>query len=220
MPLDHVALRFSQNTDVDEIASVYSGIRYDSRRHAQWAVFFDTLGLEHDHHPRSLQLGRGVSFTPDFWLPEMNAWLVVKPADASIQEADRWKAELFADRHPEVRVWLSNGVPRAGGWYLEQIGAVPVRRGMLLADASEPSRRVWVCGASDEQATRLLFDAIDIGTGRPAPTRRTYPADPNTNSLMRLAYGRVEHFQADGWASLGAVVSKLDRGPSSGVLPM
>ena len=43
MPLDHVALRFSRNSEADEAASVYGGVRYRSKRHAQWAVFFDAL---------------------------------------------------------------------------------------------------------------------------------------------------------------------------------
>jgi hypothetical protein len=221
MPLDHVALRFSSNAEADEAASVYGGVRYRSKRHAQWAVFFDALGLEHAYQPQSFQLGRSISFTPDFWLPELNAWLVVKPADAMIRDADRWKAELFAREHPEFRIWLSNGIPRAGEWHLEQLGATPVMRGMLLADASEPSQRVWVCGANDEEATRLVFDAIEIGTGKSAPAPPTYPGDPNTNSLMRMAFGKVEHFHTDSWSSLGAVASGLtSRELSSGVSPM
>lgn len=212
MPLDHVALRFTRNSEADEAVFTYSGVRYRSKRHAQWAVFFDALGLEHAYQPRSFQLGRGLSLTPDFWLPELNAWLVVKPADAAIRDADRWKAEMFAREHPEFRVWLSNGIPRAGEWHLEQLGGTPVMRGMLLADASEPARRVWICGANDEQTTKLVFDAIEIGTGRSAPAPRTYPADPSTSSLMRMAYGQVEHFQSDSWSSLGAITGRLAGG--------
>lgn len=221
MPLDHVGLRFSRNSEADEAASVYGGIRYRSKRHAQWAVFFDALGLEHVYEPRAFRFGRGVSLTPDFWLPELNAWLIVKSADAVIRDVDRWKAELFSREHPEFRVWLSNGVPRAGEWHLEQLGATPVKCGMLLADAGEPSRQAWICGANDEQATRLVFDAVEIGTGRSVLTPRGFPADPNTNSLMRMAYGQVEHFQTDSWSSLGAVTGRLaSRGLSSGISPM
>jgi hypothetical protein len=215
MPLDHVALRFSRNSEADEATSVYGGVRYRSMRHAQWAVFFDALGLEHAYQPRSFQLGRGLSFTPDFWLPELNAWLVVKPADAVIHDADRWKAELLAREHPGFRIWLSNGAPRAGEWHLEQLGETPVMRGLLLADASEPARRIWICGANDEHATKLVFDAIEIGTGRSVPAVRTWPADPNTSSVMRMAYSQVEHFQADSWSGLGQIAGRLTGGQGS-----
>jgi hypothetical protein len=222
MPLDHVALRFSRNAEADDAVALYGGVRYRSKRHAQWAVFFDALGLEHVYQPRSFRLGRSISFTPDFWLPDLNAWLVVKPADAVIHDAERWKAELFARERPEFRIWLSSGVPRAGEWHLEQLGETQVRRGMLLADASEPAQRVWICGTKDEQATKLVFDAIEIGTGRSAPSPRTFPADPNTNSLMRIAYGQVEHFQTDSWSSLGAITGRFAGGDRSspGISPL
>jgi hypothetical protein len=221
MPLDHVALRFSRNSEADEAASIYRGIRYRSKRHAQWAVFFDALGLDHVYEPRAFRFGRGVSLTPDFWLPELNAWLIVKSVDAVIRDVDRWKAELFSREHPEFRVWLSNGVPRAGEWHLEQLGPTPVKCGMLLADANDPSRMIWVCGANDEHATKLVFDAIETATGRSAPQPRTFPADPKTNSLMRMAYGQVEHFQAESWSPLGAITGQMaKRRMSPGISPM
>jgi hypothetical protein len=209
MPLDHVALRFIRNADPEAVDSVNGGVRYRSRRHARWAVFFDALGLEHLHEPKSLSLGRGLSFTPDFWLPGLNAWLVVKPSAPAIHEADRWKAELFAREHPEFRVWLSSGAPRPGEWHLEQLGETPVARGMLLADASEPAARIWVCGANDEAGARLVFDAIEIGTGKSIVQPRSFPADPNRDSVMRMAYSRVEHFESETWTRLGAISRRL-----------
>ena len=212
MPLDHVALRFSRNAEADDAPAIYGGVRYGARSHAQWAVFFDAMGLEHVYRPRSLKMGRGVAFTPDFWLPDLNVWVVVKPADAVIRDAERWKVELFARENPEFRIWLSNGVPCAGEWHLEQLGETPVRRGMLLADASEPAQRVWICGANDERATKLVFDAIEIGTGRSVSKPRTFPADPGTSSMMRMAYGQVDHFQTDSWSSLGAITGRFAGG--------
>jgi hypothetical protein len=225
MPLDHLALRFSRNAEADEAMAVYGGVRYRSKRHAQWAVFFDALGLEHAYQSRSFQLGRGVSFTPDFWLPELNAWLMVGPADFIIRNADhpdRWKIELFSRMHPDFRVWVANGVPRPGEWHIEQLGVMQVKYGMLLADAAEPAHRIWICGANDEQAAKIVFDAIEIGTGRSAPAPGAYPADPNTSGLMRMAYGQVEHFQADSWSSLGAIAGQIAGGrrSSAGVSPL
>jgi hypothetical protein len=50
---------------------------------------------------------------------------------------------------------------------------------------------------------------------------RTFPADPNTNSLMRMAYGQVEHFHTESWSSLGAVTGRLaGQRLSSGASPM
>lgn len=205
MPLDHAALRFSRNADPEAVDTVHGGIRYRSRTQARWAVFLDTLGLEHAYEPKRFLLGGGISLTPDFLLPSLNAWLIVNSADPAIREADRWKAGLFASEHPEFRIWLSSGAPRPGEWHLEQLGETPITRGMLLADASEPAARVWICGANDERASRLVFDAIEVGTGRSISRPRSFPADPNTDSLMRMAYGQVERFEEETWASLGAI---------------
>ena len=220
MPLDHVALRYDRNSEADEAVS-YGGARFHAKLHAQWAVFFEALGLDHIYRPRTFRLDRGVTLTPDFWLPELDAWLIVESSDSGIGHPDRWKIELFARMHPDFRVWLSNGLPRAEGWHLEQLGRTPVARGMLLADASDPARRIWVCGANDELAAKLVFDAIEIGTGKSVTSPRTCPADPGTNSLMRMAYGQVQHFQADSWSSLGAISCQLaGYGLSSGVPPL
>lgn len=202
MPLDHVALRFGGNADAEQTAVDYGGVRYRSRLHAQWAAFFDALGLDHVCDPRSFSLG-GATFVPDFWLPQLNAWLTVNPADFADRNPDRWKVELFARMYPDVRVWLAKGAPRPHEWHLEQLGKTPIARGMLLVDASEPRQRVWVCGATDETATRLAFDAIEIGTGKSTARPRTFPADPNADGVMRMAYGDVEHFSGDTWRPIG-----------------
>jgi hypothetical protein len=203
MPLDHVALRFGGATDADAVDTVYGGVRYDTKHDARWAVFLDAIGIEHAYRPETFRLDRGLSFTPDFWLPTLNAWLVVKPADPETRDSDRWKSEMFSRQHPEFRVWLASGAPRPGGWHLEQLGPTPIARGMLLMDASEPEGRIWVCGSNDKAAQRLVFDAIEIGAGESAVRPRSFPADPNTDSVMRMAYAKVEHFAGDAWKPIG-----------------
>lgn len=210
MPLDNVALRFHPNADPAAVDTVYGGVRYHSKRQAQWAVFLDSLGILHSYRPRSFKMGRSTPYTPDFWLPELNAWLEVKAEDAATREADRWKAEQFARQHPQYRVWLSSGAPRPGEWHVEQIGGGPaVARGLLLADASTPRNRIWVCGSNEENSDRLVFDAIEIGTGKSEARPRTFPADPNTDVTMRLAYGCVQNFAAETWTSLGMIGRRM-----------
>jgi hypothetical protein len=86
------------------------------------------------------------------------------------------------------------------------MGETPIARGMLLVDASEPQARVWVCGANDELAQRLVFDAIEVGSGRSCVRPRSFPADPNADSVMRMAYAQAAHFEGDSWRSIGSAV--------------
>jgi len=48
--------------------TAYDGIRYRSRQHARWAVFFDILGLEHFYEPQAFRVGSAVH-SPTFLLP-------------------------------------------------------------------------------------------------------------------------------------------------------
>ncbi len=218
MPLDHVALRFSRDAEHDLVEAIYTGVRYRSELHARWAVFFGTLGIDHAYQPRSFRLGGDVPFTPDFWLPSLNAWLVVKPADPEMREAERWKVDLFAREHAGVRVWISSGAPRPGEWHVEQLGSTPLARGMLLVDASAPAERIWICGSNDGLATQLVVDAIEIGSGKSVARPDTFPADPNTSSVMRMAYGQLEHFYPETWTPIGAAGRDVARGTRSGSL--
>lgn len=205
MPLDHAGLRFSRKPDPDDVAASHAGVWYDTRRQALWAAFLDVLGVEHFFQPKTFRLARNLAFTPDFWLPTLNAWLVVSSSDPDIRASDRWKVEMFSRAHPDERIWISSGAPRPDEWYLEQLGETPVARGMLLADASEPRGRLWVCGANDEIAQHLVFDAIEIGSGESVPRPRSFPADPNSDSLMRIAYAAVEHFEDASWRHIGGM---------------
>lgn len=208
MAYDHAALRFGQNWDALDKQTPYRGDLYASKLAAQWAAFFDVLRIEHVYRPAAFRLAAAVSFTPDFWLPRLGAWLMVRPADPAIRNADRWKAELFAREQPACRVWIASGEPRAGEWHVEQLGgsARPIARALLLADADHPAERVWICGANDD-SERLIYDPVDlagcapgVGSGR--------PADPNSDPLMRIAYGHVENLNDEAWAPLAAFAAR------------
>jgi hypothetical protein len=205
MAYDHASLGFEQNADVPAGDTPCRGVLYRSKLIAQWAAFFDGLRIEHVYQPRTFCLAGTTPFTPDFWLPALNAWLVVRPADPVIRDADRWKTELFAREHSSCRVWVSSGAPRAGEWHIEQLGGLarPIARALLLADAALPAERVWVCGANDD-SDRLVFDPIDVAGCSP-DIRLGCPANPNQDTVMRIAYGHVERFDSDGWIDMGAL---------------
>lgn len=61
------------------IDTVYNGYRFRSRLEARWAVFFDTLGVPYHYEPEGFDLGDGIRYLPDFWLPEQNCWVEIKP---------------------------------------------------------------------------------------------------------------------------------------------
>lgn len=56
----------------------YGGILYRSILESHWARFFDEHKIKHKYEPSSIDLGTD-RYTPDFWLPEFEKWLEIKP---------------------------------------------------------------------------------------------------------------------------------------------
>lgn len=65
--------------EIRPIETEYKGYRFRSRLEARWAVFFDTLGIPYEYEPEGFELGDGVRYLPDFWLPTWDAWVEIKP---------------------------------------------------------------------------------------------------------------------------------------------
>jgi hypothetical protein len=61
------------------IETVYKGYRFRSRLEARWSVFFDAMGIIWEYEKEGFDLGNGIRYLPDFWLPQVNLWAEVKP---------------------------------------------------------------------------------------------------------------------------------------------
>jgi hypothetical protein len=70
--------------DIKPIETVYNGYKFRSRLEARWAVFFDTAGIRYEYEREGFDLGtragRARWYLPDFWLPEHQLWVEIKPA--------------------------------------------------------------------------------------------------------------------------------------------
>src|SRR5262245_5075189 len=56
----------------------FTGIRFPTLAHAQWALFFEDLFIPWQFRSRSLILGSGLEYEPDFWLPRQTLWVQVE----------------------------------------------------------------------------------------------------------------------------------------------
>jgi hypothetical protein len=73
------------------IQTFWNDLYFRSRLEARWAVFYDRLGIKYEYEKEGYNLGDGIYYLPDFWLPDQKIWVEVKPMDPNEQE--RQKAE-------------------------------------------------------------------------------------------------------------------------------
>lgn len=60
------------------IPTHYNGNFFRGRTEARWAVFFDVLGIEYVYEPEGYDLGNGIWYLPDFWLPKYKLYVEIK----------------------------------------------------------------------------------------------------------------------------------------------
>lgn len=60
------------------IETIYKGFRFRSRLEARWAVFYDTLRIKWEYEKEGFDLGNGVLYLPDFYIPHLDCWIEIK----------------------------------------------------------------------------------------------------------------------------------------------
>lgn len=79
--------------DIKPIETVYNGYRFRSRLEARWAVFFDAAGIRYEYEPEGFDLGDGIYYLPDFYLPDDDVWVEIK--GKALSDEEREKIERF-----------------------------------------------------------------------------------------------------------------------------
>lgn len=90
---------------MESLPTSFNGYRFRSRLEARWAVFFHTLQIDYRYEPEGYNL-EGTRYLPDFWFPEQDCWIEVKPYTPT--EAEREKARLLA-LHSGKEVYILAG---------------------------------------------------------------------------------------------------------------
>ena len=98
-------------SQIKAIETLYNGYRFRSRLEARWAVFFNTAGIKYQYEPEGFDLGNGVYYLPDFWLPELKMWVEVKGEKPS--EEDQQKCATLAEQSGN-RVLIVGQIPQIG----------------------------------------------------------------------------------------------------------
>jgi hypothetical protein len=108
------------------IDTFYSDHFFRSRLEARWAVYFDSLKQKWEYEPEGFVLENGVKYLPDFYIPELDTYVEVKPS-INLEQGDMdgilnlYKDDFENKWKPfskNKKLLLAVGVPHATSMWL------------------------------------------------------------------------------------------------------
>ncbi len=133
------------------IETSYNGYRFRSRLEARWAVFMDALGVRWEYEPEGFDLGGAGWYLPDFYLPDQDIYVEIKP-DRKYQDYpdhDIWNKTIELQNQSNKQVVILCGTPGPIELYNENDSY----QGFICGDFSY----VW-CECPDCGAIGIQFD--------------------------------------------------------------
>lgn len=72
---------------IKAIDTYYNGYYFRSRLEARWAIYFDLIGLKYEYELNGICVD-GVPYLPDFFIPDHNTFIEIKPIGALVYDYD------------------------------------------------------------------------------------------------------------------------------------
>lgn len=154
------------------IETVYNGYRFRSRLEARWAVFFDALGIQYEYEKEGFELDGGERYLPDFWLPQQEIWVEVKP-----------------EAPEDVRATKTAQLVKASGRGAWIVAGEPSSCRVFALSAEEPTSWLY-CHTTDIDGLDLCTRCGQLTIDFPLPCclELTYPArDPRVSKAALIA---------------------------------
>lgn len=181
--------RHGAKRQLKPIPTEYKGCLFRSLLEARWAAFWDHLAIEwHYEHESFILAPFGEWYRPDFYLPQLAAWIEVKPTDPD--EDAQWKTYLFnyclsreydSVKSKEWAFVLHGGIP----WPYPEEGNI-IGYSASPEDEGDPTQKdlcfqmcpmcqqiligqinTMACQGCKEELGTLLDDALDSVEGIP-----------------------------------------------------
>jgi hypothetical protein len=83
----------NETPSIDAVPRRYAGVNFRSTLEADWAATLDDAEILWEYEPTTVTLPSGVTYIPDFYLPEIRTWIEVKgPGIPRIEKAEEFAA--------------------------------------------------------------------------------------------------------------------------------
>jgi hypothetical protein len=159
------------------IETRYRGRKFRSRLEARYAVLFDNLGVPWDYEPEGFELGGGLRYLPDFFIPahalrqrwpDAGYWVEIKPTPPTEPEILKMRRLVDQTGH---HGYIFCGAPDKAQVWLAALGKTDVRplsdggraralqlSAPMLCSATPNSFDVW-----SRAVTRALSARFEFG---------------------------------------------------------
>lgn len=97
---------------IKAIETEYNGYRFRSRLEARWAVFFDQAGITYEYEPEGFELEDGTRYLPDFYLPDDDVYVEVKPPREGFAKEIEKALWMIESGHSKKLMILQNIPPK------------------------------------------------------------------------------------------------------------
>lgn len=173
--------------------TLYDRIWFRSRLEARWAMFFDMIGVYWLYEQERFKLDGGIVYTPDFYLPDQELHVEIKPEEPTRNEVD--KAQALSRRllpcailcgKPSLATkayFFGNDEVEGSGGELEARGVLdllPLHKGMspflsiYLDEMNRPNRRIVRCDGIEITHYRAMHDWVDHTRKHSGTSRSIY----------------------------------------------
>lgn len=163
---------------IKAIETVYNGYRFRSRLEARWAVFFDRLGVQYVYEHQGYDLGHGVWYLPDFYMPTWDKYVEIKPF-VKVERKEFRKCVALAQR-AEKAVLLVRGNPWPGEYVVMPFLPAYTSSDQKVKCAIAPGD--WNCscfafGEETQQVYLVLTSIEKLEKGESPPLQNLVPLE-------------------------------------------
>jgi hypothetical protein len=175
----------------------YAGLTFRSKTEAKWALFMDLIGCKYIYEPEGYDLGDGVCYCPDFYLPDIDTFLEIKPITGGYESP----TDLLAEKSGK-RVILMKGTPFAGSFDDYS------NNGVCYYPGGGEDSPYWFCICEQCRKVGIEFDGRSGRIGCHCPNR----GDKEYNSQDSVICEAIEKCDsAFRWDKLGTQIHQKQR---------
>jgi hypothetical protein len=142
------------------IQTRFNGNLFRSRLEARWAVLFKELGIIYRYETEGYDLGAAGRYLPDFWLPDSETFVEIKPQKPTTKELNK-AGELHRQSGNDVVILYGDTLDRRE----VHIIVFPEERMTGEQGVSRFIKYLWYCQL--RKSARLLLTHLDCLTTYP-----------------------------------------------------